>query len=108
RLQRPGEHPPPGTPRRQLRPRRHPACRDRRRSGQGGMPRRYPRPLPAAGGARQAPVHPGVLSKKEANMANAQALEVQEKKELVTKGEKTVPARFYAAAADIYETDEAL
>ena len=41
-------------------------------------------------------------------MANAQALEVQEKKELVTKGEKTVPARFYVPAADIYETDEAL
>jgi HSP20 family protein len=41
-------------------------------------------------------------------MANAQALEVQEKKELVTKGEKTVPARFYIPATDIYETDHAL
>jgi len=41
-------------------------------------------------------------------MANGQPLEVQEKKELVTKGEKTVPARFYVPQADIYETDEAL
>ena len=41
-------------------------------------------------------------------MAKGQALEVQEKKELVTKGEKTVPARFYVPATDIYETDEAL
>ena len=41
-------------------------------------------------------------------MADAKALEVQEKKELVTRGEKTVPARFYVPATDIYETDEAL
>ena len=37
-----------------------------------------------------------------------QALEVQEKKELVAKGEKTVPARYYIPHTDIYETDEAL
>jgi HSP20 family molecular chaperone IbpA len=38
----------------------------------------------------------------------AQALEVQEKKELVSKGEKTVHARYYVPNTDIYETDEAL
>ena len=37
-----------------------------------------------------------------------QALEVQEKKELVAKGEKTVPARYYVPHTDIYETDDAL
>ena len=37
-----------------------------------------------------------------------QALEVQEKKELVAKGEKTVPARYYIPHTDIYETDDAL
>lgn len=37
-----------------------------------------------------------------------QALQVQEKKELVPKGEKTVPARYYVPATDIYETDDAL
>jgi len=37
-----------------------------------------------------------------------QPLEVQQKKEVVTKGEKTVPARYYVPATDIYETDEAL
>jgi HSP20 family molecular chaperone IbpA len=38
----------------------------------------------------------------------AQELEVQEKKELVVKGEKTVPARYYVPNTDIFETDEAL
>ncbi len=37
-----------------------------------------------------------------------QALQVQEKKELVPKGEKTVPARYYLPATDIYEVDDAL
>lgn len=37
-----------------------------------------------------------------------QSLEVQQKKEVVTKGEKTVPARFYVPSTDIYETDDAL
>ena len=41
-------------------------------------------------------------------MAKGQALEVQEKKELVTKGEKTIPARYYVPATDIHETAEAL
>ena len=39
---------------------------------------------------------------------SSQALEVQEKKELVAKGEKTVPARYYVPHTDIYETDDAL
>ena len=41
-------------------------------------------------------------------MAQSQALEVQEKKELVSKEEKTVPARYYVPNTDIYETDDAL
>jgi len=41
-------------------------------------------------------------------MAAAQSLEAQEKKELVSKEEKTVPARYYVPTTDIYETDDAL
>ena len=41
-------------------------------------------------------------------MADSQALAVQEKKELVSKEEKTVPARYYVQVTDIYETDDAL
>ena len=41
-------------------------------------------------------------------MADTQSLEVQQKKELAAKEEKTVPARYYVPPADIYETDEAL
>jgi len=41
-------------------------------------------------------------------MANAQDLAVREKKELVTKEEKTVPGRYYVPYADIFETDDAL
>lgn len=37
-----------------------------------------------------------------------QSLEVQEKKELAEKEEKTVPARYYVPYTDIYETDDAL
>jgi len=37
-----------------------------------------------------------------------QSLEVQEKKELAEKGEKTTPARYYVPDTDIYETDDAL
>lgn len=37
-----------------------------------------------------------------------QALQVQEKKELAPKGEKTVPARYYIPTTDVYETDDAL
>jgi len=38
----------------------------------------------------------------------SQPLAVQEKKELVSKGEKTVPARYYVPSTDIYETEDAL
>jgi HSP20 family protein len=41
-------------------------------------------------------------------MAATQALEVQDKKELVSKEEKTAPARYYVPATDIHETDDAL
>jgi HSP20 family protein len=41
-------------------------------------------------------------------MASAQELAVREKKELVTKEEKTVPGRYYVPYADIYDTDDAL
>ena len=41
-------------------------------------------------------------------MARSQALEVQEKKELVSKQEKTVPALYYVPTTDIFETDDAL
>lgn len=38
----------------------------------------------------------------------AQELQAEEKKELVSKGEKTVPARYYVPSTDIFETDDAL
>ena len=41
-------------------------------------------------------------------MAENKPLEVQEKKELVAKGEKTVPARYYMPNTDIRETEDAL
>jgi HSP20 family protein len=44
----------------------------------------------------------------EAKMATSQALEVKEKKEVVSKEEKTVPARYFLPTTDIYETDAAL
>jgi HSP20 family protein len=44
----------------------------------------------------------------EDTMAAAQELAVRDKKELVTKEEKTVPGRYYVPYADIYETEEAL
>jgi HSP20 family molecular chaperone IbpA len=44
----------------------------------------------------------------EAGMARSQELEVQQKKELVSKEEKTTPARYYVPNTDIYESDEAL
>ena len=37
-----------------------------------------------------------------------QALSVQEKKEVTAKSEKTMPARYFTPAADIFETDDAL
>jgi HSP20 family molecular chaperone IbpA len=44
----------------------------------------------------------------EDTMATAQELAVRDKKELITKDEKTVPGRYYVPYADIYESDEAL
>ena len=44
----------------------------------------------------------------EERRAPSQELAVREKRELVSKDEKTVPGRFYVPYADIYETDEAL
>jgi HSP20 family protein len=41
-------------------------------------------------------------------MADQQELTVRDKKELVTKEEKTVPARYYVPNTDIYETPDAL
>lgn len=41
-------------------------------------------------------------------MAQSQELSVQQKKELTSKEEKTVPSRYYVPNADIYETDDAL
>ena len=41
-------------------------------------------------------------------MAQSRALEVQEKKELVSKEEKTVPGRYFVPAADIFETEDSL
>lgn len=41
-------------------------------------------------------------------MAQSQALEVQEKKEVASREEKTVPARYYVPNTDIYETEDAL
>jgi len=41
-------------------------------------------------------------------MAPAQELTVRDKKELVSKEEKTVPGRHYIPYADIYETNDAL
>ena len=41
-------------------------------------------------------------------MAQSQELPVQQKKELASKEEKTVPSRYFVPNTDIYETDEAL
>ena len=41
-------------------------------------------------------------------MAQSRSLEVQEKKEVVSRGENTVPARYYVPNTDIYETEDAL
>jgi HSP20 family protein len=41
-------------------------------------------------------------------MANSQSLEVQAKKEVSGKGEKTTPAKYYVPPSDIYETEDAL
>jgi HSP20 family molecular chaperone IbpA len=45
---------------------------------------------------------------REITMASAQELAVQKKKELASKEESTIPARYYVPYTDIYETDDAL
>jgi HSP20 family protein len=45
---------------------------------------------------------------KEDTMAKSQEISVQQKKELSTKEEKTVPARYFVPDTDIYETEHAL
>jgi HSP20 family molecular chaperone IbpA len=44
----------------------------------------------------------------EAKMAQSQALEVQDKKELVSKDETTTPIRYFVPTTDIFETEDAL
>jgi HSP20 family protein len=41
-------------------------------------------------------------------MAQSQALQPQEKQELVSRDEKTVPVRYFVPATDIFETEDAL
>ena len=41
-------------------------------------------------------------------MAQSQALEVQQKKEMTSKEEQTVPSRYFVPNTDIFETEEAL
>jgi HSP20 family protein len=41
-------------------------------------------------------------------MTNTQEIAVQQKKEVATKDERTVPARYFVPNTDIYETDDAL
>jgi HSP20 family molecular chaperone IbpA len=41
-------------------------------------------------------------------MANSQEIAVQQKKEVASKDERTVPARYFVPNTDIYETDDAL
>ena len=41
-------------------------------------------------------------------MAQSQALEVQDKKELVSKDETTTPIRYFVPTTDIFETEDAL
>ena len=44
----------------------------------------------------------------QSKATKSQELAVQEKKELVSKEESTVPARYYIQNTDIYETEDAL
>jgi HSP20 family molecular chaperone IbpA len=44
----------------------------------------------------------------EDHMSGSQELTTREKKELVSKEEKTIPGRFYVPSTDIYETEQAL
>src|SRR3954465_7321798 len=44
----------------------------------------------------------------EEKMAQSQSLQSQEKKELVSKDETTVPVRYFVPATDIFETEDGL
>jgi HSP20 family protein len=44
----------------------------------------------------------------EVTMVDSQSIAVQNKKELTSKEEKTVPSRYYIPNTDIYETEDAL
>jgi HSP20 family protein len=44
----------------------------------------------------------------EVTMPESQSIAVQNKKELTSKEEKTVPSRYYMPNTDIYETEDAL
>jgi HSP20 family protein len=51
---------------------------------------------------------PAVNNPKSTTTAENKEMAVREKKELVTKEEKTVPGRYFIPYAGIYETDDAL
>src|SRR5215210_650289 len=54
---------------------------------------------------------PAFRSRNESDggkMAQSQSLQPQEKKELVSKDETTVPVRYFVPATDIFETEGAL
>src|SRR5206468_885888 len=61
---------------------------------------------PSATNPRRSPS--AEISIMEADMARSQELEVQQKKELASKQEKTTPARHYIPSTDIYESEDAL
>src|ERR1700681_26326 len=79
------------------------------------MPRRDLGAVPAEGGTGQAQSDKAHLSRARPNspmmegiVAKSQELSVQQKKELSSKEEKTVPAKYYVPNANIHETEEAL
>src|SRR4051794_27277494 len=79
------------------------------------MPRRHSCPLSAARRTRQAALDHGLVTRcfaprdrTEGKMAQSQSLQPQEKKELVSKDETTVPVRYFVPATDIFETEDGL
>jgi HSP20 family protein len=68
------------------------------------LPRRRSAPLTVAA----AGVVVVALFQEDHMAASSQALDLQEKKELVSKEEKTVPARYFIPNTDIFETNDAL
>lgn len=49
-----------------------------------------------------------ISRKTEDKMAGSQELAVRDKREMVSKEEKTIPGRYFVPNADIHETDDAL